>query len=594
MQMRWPKIPLTPPARPKPLRRGEGPALSRGERERLRKSLEMAERTALAASLPAVLPLPVGEGRGEGNSIPDGCSAPKPNEPTSKPGAVRARGSGCLIFGPLGVALVLAAFLLFPFLNTVPGLHGDEAWAGVRAHEIMEGRRPLIGMNWYTGPIHQYLLVPLLRAFGYKVVVLRLLTVANSLIFVVLYFIIARHLFDEVTAGLAVLTLVSLPAFTAYGRPAYEVFALNPVLAAGASVLLLEAGSRSPYAQKLLWACAGICLGLGTWNHLIFAAVPVSLLAAALAANGFSIIRQPALYLAAYGFFIGLAPRLLFVSAPSSNGMEATLHQAGSHFLPQLLQRLREWPGLFAQMVHGYPIYRRFAGEVRLHVPDLVAPILVAGLAAHLKRRGAHWGRSGWQIAIFGVVLFLATLALCPRNSDRYFLLVLYVVPLPLACAFREILELPSLRRLATVAFCAFLGLQLTETACNYFVSQVHSHGRLSEYHFGSHLETSSNYTRTDGLYERLVSLGAKHVFAEFFITMPLRFYDLEHGNFASASIVDSARAVPPASQCRPGTYAVVYAGGLRRVQADQYQGFEELFRDEHFVILKPSVAAAR
>ena len=48
----------------------------------------------------------------------------------------------------------------------------------------------------------------------------------------------------------------------------------------------------------------------------------------------------------------------------------------------QLLQRLREWPGLLAQMVHGYPIYRRFAGEITFHSPDLVGLILLAGLAA--------------------------------------------------------------------------------------------------------------------------------------------------------------------------------------------------------------------
>ena len=315
-------------------------------------------------------------------------------------------------------SLLLALLLLLPFLATIPGLHGDEAWAGVRAHEIAQGMRPIIGMNWYTGSLYDYLLCPGLAVLGYHVFALRLFTVGNSLLCVVLYFLLARRLFGERIAALAALALVSLPAFTAYGRPAYEVFALNPVLAVGALLLLVEGNRKS---QRLLWLFSGICLGLGTWNHVIFLAVPAALLTAAFSTKGLSLFRCRALYLVAYGFLLALTPRLFYEVA--SSPAAAFAQNDAAHSLSQVVQRAKEWPALLVQMVHGYPTFRRFTGQVTFHSPDLVWPILLAGLAAHLKRRGPRWGIAGWQLFVFTVTLFAATLLLCPRNSDRYFLL---------------------------------------------------------------------------------------------------------------------------------------------------------------------------
>ncbi len=453
-------------------------------------------------------------------------------------------------------------------------------------------------MTWYTGPIQQYLLAPILALFGYRVTVLRSLTVINSLVFVVFYFIAAKRLFGGFVAGLSVLVLVTLPAFTAYGRLAYEVFALNPLLAAGAVVLLLEARHRTGYMRAVLWLFSGGCLGLGTWNHLIFAAVPVALLTVAFWEHRFSLFRMPALYVVYYGFLLALAPKLIsvLVSEDLSNGNLAG--GVSGEFLPKLLQRLKEWPGLLVQMVHGYPIFQRFTGEVRFRSPDLILPILLAGLAMRLRRK-VTWGKQGKKLLLFGVIIFLTTLVLCPKNSDRYFLLILYVMPLIVACALNEFFQFALVggeksafslwpKGVIWLALCAFVSLQLVRTACNYFAIQISTHGLVSEYRFGSKPETSSNYIRTDRLYDQLEALGARRVYAEFFIAMPLRFYDLKQGRFGSVSIVDSYSSVPQSDKLREGDYAVTYVGGLRRVKSEDYREFVEVFRDEHFVIMKP------
>src|SRR5262245_23547280 len=82
----------------------------------------------------------------------------------------------------LFVAVGIAAAMLFPFLASVPGLQGDEAWAGLRGVEILKGLRPTFGMNEYTGPFHQYLIALLFNATGFSVGALRVITAISFLV----------------------------------------------------------------------------------------------------------------------------------------------------------------------------------------------------------------------------------------------------------------------------------------------------------------------------------------------------------------------------------------------------------------------------
>ncbi|HWW82947.1 MAG TPA: glycosyltransferase family 39 protein, partial [Vicinamibacterales bacterium] len=131
-------------------------------------------------------------------------------------------------FGILSISVAAAAVLLFSHLGTIPGLHGDEAWVGLRAHAILQGARPLIGMNTNTGPIHQYFVALLLALLGYKIAVLRYVTAVACLVTIVLYYRIVQRLFDRTRAAVATMLLVTMPFFTLFGRLAGENFALNP------------------------------------------------------------------------------------------------------------------------------------------------------------------------------------------------------------------------------------------------------------------------------------------------------------------------------------------------------------------------------
>src|SRR5437899_1608718 len=109
----------------------------------------------------------------------------------------------------LWLAIAIGVVTLFPFLASVPGLQGDEAWAGLRAVDIVNGLRPTIGMNEYTGPFHQYLIAALFGLIGHSVTALRLITAMSFLLVIPLYYRVSHYFFDEITAAIAVLVLVT-------------------------------------------------------------------------------------------------------------------------------------------------------------------------------------------------------------------------------------------------------------------------------------------------------------------------------------------------------------------------------------------------
>jgi len=537
-------------------------------------------------------------------------------------------------------AVGIGGLLVFPLLGTLPGLHGDEAWVGLRAHDILHGARPMLGMNGYTGPLHQYLVALLFHFFGCNVAALRVVTGITALFSIVLYYGAIKRCFDPILAALSTLLLVSLPFFTAYGRIAHEVFALNPVLALAAIWLLLETGGET-LRKRLAFPClAGICLGLGTWNHLIFASVPLALFAAALFRHRASLFRGVVFYAVGYGFLVALCPRLLWQFTNPGQAETMTLAEFDfSVFLGAFFQRLWEWPGLLAQVAHGDILFKRCAGQVPFPTPNFIWPLLLAGIGLSARRAWLNREKARSVEAatlVFALALFLSTAFLCPATAVRYFLLPLYLVPLFLAYPFRIFLRpfgsvgesssgpaaagqsspqapssslfpsFPSVQehrrgRLARLLFSRgssllLLGIlllfQLSRTCLNYFVSQPPSQARSATVLFDRQVETGNHFARTDRLYQRLVQRGAKRIYAEFFIALPLQFYNLGSKAFTFVDVIDSTSDLLAVRSARPeltdGTYAIVYAIEPRRMGPAQYPGFAVGYSDADFLLLAP------
>jgi hypothetical protein len=153
------------------------------------------------------------------------------------------------------LAAALAVLNLSVFLDTVPGLQGDEAWSGLQRHEIAHGLRPMSGLTPYTGRCSSICSRPVPAA--------RLSRLGAAL---------ADRGGDARDAGAghaprvatlgadaavaAALLTATLPAFTAFGRFATENFALNPLLAALAAFLVRRAALTTG-ARGALMAAGG-------------------------------------------------------------------------------------------------------------------------------------------------------------------------------------------------------------------------------------------------------------------------------------------------------------------------------------------------
>ena len=142
--------------------------------------------------------------------------------------------------------------------------------------------------------------------------------------------------------------------------------------------------------------------------------------------------------------------------------------------------------------------------------------------------------------------------------------------------------------RLSVIAFCLFLGIQLARTGINYFAS-LHTYGGLtSVFALDNTLETSNHLIRTDILYKELTGLHITTIMAEYFIALPLRFYDLRNHTFRSVIVtdhdvthlLDEGALLPQEEPC-----IVMYADGLRRLTSEEVPNLKEISSDQHFIV---------
>jgi len=470
----------------------------------------------------------------------------------------------------------LASLLLLTFLGTIPGLHEDEAWVGVSANDILHGSRTIIGISNYTGPMLIYIVALLFKFFGYKIIILRLFTAFSLIICSFLYYFVIKRLFDKSLAVLSTLILVSLPFFTTSGRIALEQFALNPLLAL-LSIFLLLTGSNKGFCIKFLFLFfSGICLGIGTWNHVIFFTLPITLFIVAIVFYGKKIFSSAINYSVIFGFIVALLPRILLYSPPNF-----------SQFYEGVLQRIREWPALLFRIAHGDILFQRYSGEVIMPSANIVFCLFALGLVMMLKKYFCRKTvKNEIQTILFTFILFAATIVICPGNSDRYFLLILFTIPIFAAFPFFEFLQRPSIKKITVFAFCAFICFQLIRTYVNYFASQIQSHGKTSSFQLGSMPETSNHFIDTQKLYLQLINYNAKYVSAESFIAMPLQFYNVQQKRIPFVSDINYNPIFSKEENGEP-TFLVFYSGGLRKAEVGQYPQCERVSEDDHFVIIK-------
>ncbi len=153
----------------------------------------------------------------------------------------------------VGVLVVLAGFalLLGTNLDVSPGLHGDEAWFGLRAQQMMSGEaRSIHGMTAHSGALFPLLVAGSFKVFGMSVWSLRVPGAVCNVVAIGLLTWLVWNV--QRRAGSAILLLLLLAGsvlVTAESRVAWEVTALGPLLAAALLALALRILRRADSAR---------------------------------------------------------------------------------------------------------------------------------------------------------------------------------------------------------------------------------------------------------------------------------------------------------------------------------------------------------
>ena len=180
------------------------------------------------------------------------------------------------------VAFIIILLLYFAFwwcykLDTLPGLHGDEAWVGLKAYDYQtQPFDRLSGMTYYTGIIQTLVVQLSFNIFGIGVYQLRLPGVIINLLAIMI--ILSSFIFYRFYKQAVLFTLM-LAASTLYvisARIAWEVNTFNLFfISISFASLMVIYHSRENY--KLLWICLfWLSNILGSYNHIIYSCISVA------------------------------------------------------------------------------------------------------------------------------------------------------------------------------------------------------------------------------------------------------------------------------------------------------------------------------
>jgi len=467
-------------------------------------------------------------------------------------------------------ALLLACALLFAWIGTVPGLHGDEAWNILTAYHIAAGTmRPFTGMTSYSGALYDYLLVPVLAWGDWSTPALRAFAATCNLAALGFAFAALRHAEPSVPARRwTALLLATSPIYVVLSRYAVEVTALTPLFSAIALWLLCGAST----SRRLF--LAGLAFGIAGYNHALALALPLALAAIALLFDRKSWLTARVLVPLACGFALGFAPRIV-----------------AAFFVPMQMrpqiappaEDLLYLPWAFFRTVDGSLLYRWVTGQQWLWVIPYAALALV-GIAILRHAQGAPWQRRDAALAalVFGLAVAMALIS--PSLAPRYFLLPGLLFAVLLARLAAPLFD-GRYARAAHAVLGATLALNLAYLAVDYFATFRNTGGGLAEVRIGKRsLESSHEFVPSDALYRQLVDRGIEQVICDRFIGWPLAVHDLA----GQRLLITIAELQGPTVQ-RARAAVVAYAARTTRPQLNVQDaqivdaGGVNLYRDRSF-----------
>lgn len=477
--------------------------------------------------------------------------------------------------------MAFAVVWLWPGMWLDLGLHGDEAFVGLEAYKLAQGGPiGMQGMNSHTGPAHQWLVAVVFGLFGPSVHALRSVSAVLNGVAVGLYACALAPKMGRPQALWAALLLLTLPAISTFGAVATEHNAFSFILAV-AGWLLIHRAQKS-YCPKRWAYFGGMMLGLGTWTHLVFVAMPCSLLILGVKHFGRRIIIHPVPRWALLGWlsvearpFIGFCKRIK-VREGGMGIIERTIK------MPLVL--FDTWQGDMAAL--------RTIGQVsgpRRAIALILVTAALVGLVLVVAKRFVS-RRLVLNLLLVLMALVVTTATIVPFLADRYILLVVCLLPALIVLGFFGLAECvahPGAQRWLAHGLCtALLAYQ-----CAFFVQKVvrpwHAGKAAGNLFFPYGVEeTSNHYLDTRPVYTALLQHGSNDVVTQNFIGWALRFYDLEAQKL-TVRLSDLENVFEPRASVVPTSTLVMYARGYKTFGATASETLRPLCELKDFVLLR-------
>lgn len=420
------------------------------------------------------------------------------------------------------LAIIFISRLLF--IGTLPGIHGDESWFGLTALSFLEGRdvNMLRGLNVYTGPFF-LLSIPIYILFGFNAITLRFLPVCFSVLALLFCYILFKRVYDRPTALISIAILGFWPMNFMYSRTNHDI--------AGFSLFLLFLVLYLLFIKKT-WSflAAGFLLGIGTYVHLLFICVPISLfLLGMIETKGrlvfyrrFYLLVIPIILICSIKVYDIVHFGLGWTFDPAEFSIEQTKYifkYTALHVLPKIID--------------GIPLYREFTGKLLVRVIPLNTLVIIICLIALFIKRGLI-DKNLLRLIFIIITSYLIINTRIPHPTPRYFYIPVSLLALVFSICMGRILAQGKklLRYISKGLVVIVLGVNIFYICINYFYSFLKTERGFyvesdSELQYPEYIISHYYIDNVKDLYNFLVNKGLNTIAAIYNIRNNLLFWDI-------------------------------------------------------------------
>jgi len=446
--------------------------------------------------------------------------------------------------------IALLSLARFIYLGSVPGLHGDEALYGIKTAIMMHKPFTLIGFNYYTGPLICYLRIPFYHVMGINVFSLRAPVVVLSLLTIFFLYRVLKKLYGRETGIIGAFLFLTIPWFFIESRFADETHTTLPFFAICGLYYLLK---DKELKTRVL---AGVFLGLGVFNHIIFVIVLASYAVYFLAKNRCRVIfdKGNILFLAIVSGFLLIRVSLIYnghAFNPAGSGWYYALEQV---FNENIMGKIFSGIAHFLDMMDGGIFYKRTTGDILISPIPLNSALFMASLlflAVGYRWLPEYKTRDTMLISLFALNCIINVVFLM-KFSMRYFVVTLMFGTMLMA-AFMGTLNVKNWAR--AIIASAVIILNSFYLCCDYVYAFKKDGGKVSYFKAGNFIENSANFVDPGKLYGYLKKNRIEYAWApEWAIKWQLVFLDIKERKL---------KVITKGEDMVPGTvYFICYKGG--------------------------------